>query len=341
MILNIFDSIKQILLKTRYELTVGALTLVGLVALILGYNYLRGNNLLSRSDYYNINFSNTLGLYKSNAVVISGVNIGKVTEVKLSDDPKYQNIVTISLNDGLVLPEDSKFKIISVDILGTKAIAIERGNSKNLLSENKIYNGEAATDMIAEITSQVLPLKDKAVALMSTMDTMMKDVHAAIGSGEQNNLKIAMNEVSATLKSANKLLADISQMVSAEKSNIQSLIQNTDGVMANANVITKKLADNSQRIDSILANIEKFSGNVSKINLEETVNAAKNTLTEVNNLLMAVNNGEGTLGKIAKDEGLYTKIDSTIASLNSLLIDFQKNPKRYVSFSLIERKEKP
>jgi phospholipid/cholesterol/gamma-HCH transport system substrate-binding protein len=128
--------------------------------------------------------------------------------------------------------------------------------------------------------------------------------------------------------------------MSAEKGNIQSLIKNADGVMLNANTLTKKLADNSQKIENILADIEKFSGNISELELKETIESAKKTLTEISNLLASVNEGQGTLGKIVKDESLYTSIDSTINTLNSLLKDVQANPKRYVSLSLIERKDK-
>jgi phospholipid/cholesterol/gamma-HCH transport system substrate-binding protein len=74
--------------------------------------------------------------------------------------------------------------------------------------------------------------------------------------------------------------------------------------------------------------------------LEATINSAREALDEVNLLLQSVNAGEGTLGKIVKDENLYERVDSTISSLNFLLQDLQANPKRYVSFSLIERKNK-
>lgn len=327
-------------MKIRHEVTVGALTFLGIVLMILGYNYLKGNEIFSENYFYQINFPNTTGLYSANSVVINGLEVGRVKEIKLAQDAKHQVIVTISLPKTLVIPEDSKFTIESLDLLGKKAISIVRGSSGTNLNEDIIYQGNVPADMFSAITDQLTPIAEKADKLLGTMDTMMNDVHIAIGKGENSALKKTMDNVSATLENANKVLTDVSQIFAQNKGSIESLIKNADGVMANTNEITKKIADNSQSIDNILKNFETLSDKVSKADIESTINSAKTTLEEVSTLLAAINEGQGTLGKIAKDENLYLSIDSTINSLNSLLKDFQANPKRYVSFSLIERKSK-
>lgn len=327
-------------MKIRHEVTVGALTVLGIVLMILGYNYLKGNEIFSKNYFYKINFPNTTGLYPANSVVINGLEVGRVKEIKLSEDLNHQIIVTISLPKALSIPEDSKFTIESLDLLGKKAISVVRGSSSTLLSEEKIYQGNVPKDMISALSEQLEPVAEKANKLMTSLDTMLNDVHNAIGKGENSALKKTMDNVSATLINANKLLAEVSGIFAQQKGSIESLIKNADGVMANTNEITKKIADNSESIDNILKNFETLSQKVSQADIETTINSAKTTLEEVSTLLAAINEGQGTLGKIAKDENLYHSIDSTINSLNALLIDFKKNPKRYVSLSLIERRNK-
>lgn len=308
--------------------------------MILGYNYLKGNEIFSKNYFYKINFPNTTGLYPANSVVINGLEVGRVKEIKLAGDLNHQVIVTISLPKALVIPEDSKFTIESLDLLGKKAISIVRGNSSTLLSEDKVYQGNVPKDMISALSEQLEPVAEKANKLMTSLDTMLNDVHNALGKGENSALKKTMDNVTATLANANKLLAEVSGIFAQQKGSIESLIKNADGVMTNTNQITKKIADNSQSIDNILKNFETLSQKVSQADIENTINSAKTTLEEVSTLLAAINEGQGTLGKIAKDENLYHSIDSTINSLNALLIDFKKNPKRYVSLSLIERRNK-
>jgi phospholipid/cholesterol/gamma-HCH transport system substrate-binding protein len=327
-------------LKVRNEVSVGALTLFSIVLLILGYNFLKGNDIFSKTNKYVINFENTAGLYPANAIIISGLEVGRISKITLANDGKHKVLVEISLPQNILIPEDSRFKIESLDLLGKKGISVTLGTSSKLMQEGIIYQGEAPLDLLGSLTDQILPIKEKAETLMVTLDTMLKDVHRAIGYGENSALKQTVNEVSATLSSANKLISDISGILVKEKAQIEGIIRNADGVMQNANVLTKKLADNSEKIDQILADLETFTGKVSKIELEETLASAKSALDEVNTLLAGMNNGEGTLGKIVKDENLYGRVDSTISTLNFLLQDLQKNPKRYVSFSLIERKNK-
>lgn len=308
--------------------------------MVLGYNYLRGNEIFTKNYYYKINFANTTGLYPANSVVINGLEVGRVKTIELANDLKHQVIVTISLPKDLVIPEDSKFDIESLDLLGKKAISIKRGESANLLSEDKIYQGNAPTDIFKSITEQLDPIAKKADKLMGSLDTMISDVHIAIGKGENSALKKTMENVSATLAHSNKVLADLSSVFEQQKGNIENIIKNADGVMANTNALTKKIADNSESIDNIIKNFETVSDKVAKVDLENTVNSVKKTLEEVNALLASINEGQGTIGKIVKDEHLYSSIDSTINSLNYLLQDLKANPKRYVSFSLIERKNK-
>ena len=308
--------------------------------MILGYNYLKGNEIFSKNYTYQINFPNTTGLYPANSIVINGFEVGRVKEIKLAEDLSNQVIVSISLPKKLQIPDDSKFNIESLDLLGKKAISIQRGTSSNMLIEDKIYQGSVPADMFSAITDQLEPITKKADKLIGSLDTMINDVHTAIGKGENSALKKTMDNVTATLEQANKILADLSSVFSNNKDNIDNIIKNADGLMANTNEITKKIADNSQNIDSIIQNFQTLSSKMSKLDLESTINATKKTLEETSTLLASINNGEGTLGKIAKDENLYKSIDSTINSLNFLLKDLQANPKRYVSFSLIERKNK-
>lgn len=328
-------------MKVRNEITVGALTIISVVILILGYNYLKGNDVFKKTEKYLISFDNVTGLYKANAVVINGHEIGRVSDIYLDKNSAQNKIlVEISLPGDVNIPENSKFSLASMDLLGKKGISVEVGDSKQFLKPGVIYFGEKNVDFIQSLTEQLDPIKNKTESLMTSLDTMLKDVHDAIGSGENNQLKKTLTQLNTTLSKANVVIEDVSSIISNEKQHIESLIANAEGTISNANTLTKKLADNSEKIDKILADIEQFSGKVSKIELEATINSAREALDEVNLLLQSVNAGEGTLGKIAKDENLYGRVDSAISSLNFLLQDLQANPKRYVSFSLIERKNK-
>lgn len=328
-------------MKVRNEITVGALTIISVVVLILGYNFLKGNDVFKDSVKYTLEFENVTGLYTANSVMVNGHEIGRVSNISINPKSPDQHIlVEISLPSDIKLPNDSKFSIASLDLLGQKCVSVSMGKSPDPIVPGVIYKGEKNVDLIQSLTEQLDPIKNKTEKLLTSLDTMLVDVHAAIGTGDNNNLKKTITELNTTLSKANVVIADVSSIITKEKAHIENIIANADSITLNANTLTKKLAENSDKIDKILADIEQFSGKVSKIELEETIQSAKSALDEVSALLSAMNAGEGTLGKIVKDENLYARVDSTVSSLNFLLKDLQQNPKRYVSFSLFGGKNK-
>ena len=52
-----------------------------------------------------------------------------------------------------------------------------------------------------------------------------------------------------------------------------------------------------------------------------------------------INSNQGTLGLLLNDDKMYKNLNEASSSLNSLLIDFKANPKRYVSFSVFGGKK--
>ena len=63
--------------------------------------------------------------------------------------------------------------------------------------------------------------------------------------------------------------------------------------------------------------------------------------TTFDKLLNGIEGGEGTFGKLIKDDGLYNNLDDTLTQLEALLEDMKLHPKRYVHFSLFGKKDKP
>ena len=75
-------------------------------------------------------------------------------------------------------------------------------------------------------------------------------------------------------------------------------------------------------------------------NLKNTINQTKNTMASLNEVVMKINKGEGSLGLLVNDKKMYDNLQSSAASLDKLLIDLKANPKRYLHFSVFGKKEK-
>jgi phospholipid/cholesterol/gamma-HCH transport system substrate-binding protein len=111
------------------------------------------------------------------------------------------------------------------------------------------------------------------------------------------------------------------QTLNKRRSEIDKAILHLESITANTSAIT---TDNKKKIDAIITNLEKASGEIDVM----TKNIAALS-AEMNTLLKKINKGEGTLGKLANDPSLYNHMDSTLVNLNALIKDLKANPKKY------------
>ena len=94
-----------------------------------------------------------------------------------------------------------------------------------------------------------------------------------------------------------------------------------------------------KNVHTITANFAKMSDSLAEANLGQTVNDIQNTVAGLNKVLASIENGEGSVGKLLKDEQLYQNLSGASLQLEQLLEDMKLNPKRYVHFSLFGRKQ--
>ena len=75
--------------------------------------------------------------------------------------------------------------------------------------------------------------------------------------------------------------------------------------------------------------------------MKETINGLQSTINNFDNLLKGIDEGQGSVGKLIKDDNLYNNLEGALGQLELLLEDMKLNPKRYVHFSLFGKKPKP
>ena len=116
------------------EMKVGALTVVSLTLLILGYNFLKGKDLTKKSNVIYAKFTDVGALEVSNPVKVKGFRIGNVYRVSNADRQVTEVVVTINLLEDVLIPVNS-VAVISSSLTGTSSINIMPGNATNFLKE--------------------------------------------------------------------------------------------------------------------------------------------------------------------------------------------------------------
>jgi phospholipid/cholesterol/gamma-HCH transport system substrate-binding protein len=105
------------------------------------------------------------------------------------------------------------------------------------------------------------------------------------------------------------------------------------------------MSNNSERLDRTFSNLDKTSENfatlsdsLAKLEIGTIVSNLEDTMTKFNAVISAIESGEGSVGKLLKDDKLYDNLSGASLQLEQLLEDMKLNPKRYVHFSLFGKR---
>jgi len=325
-------------MKVSKEFKVGLLVLLAIVFLYVGVNFLKGNSIFGQNRQYYAVFDNTNGLVSSNQVVVSGVQQGTVSEIKLNPLNPKQVVVKFTIsNDDILIPVGSKVQLISSDLLGTKALELQL-NFDLVATESYVEIGDTLIASVEkglsdQISEELLPLKKKTEELMQSVDNIVLSINSYWDTSAAYVIDESLYEFRDGISKFGDLAKSLTVLVENESRVI-------DDVLHNASDITKNLANKSEQIENVIDNFSAISDTLAASEINAVILEAKVTLSELNELMMKVNNGEGTLGMLMHSDSLHNELVNTNLSLQNLLEDMEANPNKYVHFSVFGRKTK-
>ena len=311
--------------KYNREIKVGALAMISIFLLFYGFNFLKGVNIFHPSNSYLGVFAEIPGLEEQSPVYIHGYKVGQVEEINYNFTLDSAFVVEVAINRDISLPEGTSMVIIADGLLAGKAIELrfpaQIANQQSPISNqqsaiiNQIPHGSylptaIQPSLIETLENQLLANINAAV---SDVDSLVNDLHAQL---EGDHLKAAIANVEQITDELTGVSAELRYMMGHQ---IPRIVDNADTTIANLNAI---IAD------------------VKSADLAATVARVDTTLDSVNALISDVRSPDGTIGKLLYDPSLYTDIDATVVSADSLITDLKANPKRYVHFSLFGQREK-
>ncbi len=305
-------------MKFKKEIKIGVVVTLIILLFFWGYNFLKGRNLFSSYNYYYAVYQKIDGLQKSSPVKVNGYVVGLVSDINFASEKLDQLIVEIGVKKSYKIPDNSVVMITS-DLIGGKSVNLILGDSQIIAEKSDTLPGSMSTDIMSTITDKLMPIADNADKLIVSIDSVLHILQHTFDDNTQKNIQ--------------SIIANMEQMVASERRKISAILNNFESVSGN-------LKQSNEDISKMIANLSKFSETLVASDVKSTVDKANQSLTQLNTLLAGVNEGQGTLGKLAKDDALYTTLQQSIADLDKLFIDLRENPKDYVHFSIFGGKKK-
>jgi phospholipid/cholesterol/gamma-HCH transport system substrate-binding protein len=317
--------------KISNETKVGAISIISVALLILGFNFLKGKKLWSKDTMLIGRYSNVQGLQNSNPVMINGLQVGQVYKISTEKDMR-EIIVAMNITKDIYIPKNS-IATIKSNPLGTPSIEIVLGSATEHLKNKDSILTENSVGLFNEVLKKVDPVLFEVKKALSSVDSLVGNFNSMIDPNAKNN-------IAATLANLNKVTA---AMVTSTAS-LNSLLNTQTGALAksmnNVSDITGNFASNNDKINSVVSNLDKTTTKFANLNIQNTLDNLDKAINEMKSLVENVNKSDGTLGKLLNDPTLYKNLASSGNKLNLLLDDVRMNPKRYINISLFGKKTK-
>lgn len=308
-------------MKISNETKIGALTVISLAILILGYSFLKGNDVFTTENKFYAVYSDVSGLAVSKPVLVNGFPIGRVSKMELQPDGR--TMVEFKVQQKYDIPKNTLAKLEGTDLLGSKAIIFDLGDSKEM-AENKDTLRAFVKGGLAE---SLQPVQKKAELIIGKMDSILTSVNAIMNPRFQKNVDRSFNSIANTLQSLEGTTQKVDALVGKQSVRINNILANVESISAN-------LKSSNVYLTGTLSNFNKISDDVAKSNIKQTLDNANKAVADLQNTIAKINNGQGSMGLLLNDDKMYNNLKDASANLNNLFIDIKAHPKNYVSFSV-------
>lgn len=319
-------------MKISNETKVGALTAIAITLLVLGFNFLKGRSLFKTGHFLYAKYPDAKGLMVSNPVYVNGFQIGSVYDIENESADLKKINVSIKLKEDYEIPNNSVATIIK-DPLGTPSIEIILGDSKNHLKTGDTLMTKESMGILGAVANQLLPVADQIKETVRQLDIVLKNVNSIFDPTTKGNLQEVIANLNKTTANLMNASASMQVMLNEQTGSITK-------TMNNVNSFTKNLADNNEKINGVVTNLQTTTGNLAKADINGTIADLKTSVNNLNSILSKIDKGEGSMGKLMNDKALYDNLNNTIRSANILVDDLRMHPKRYVSVSVFGKKDK-
>ncbi len=316
-------------MKGKKYIKLGIVMVFSIFVLVWGLSYLKGHDFFKPVSYYYAVYDRVDGLAESGHILVNGYKVGSVRSVRFTPDRSGKLIVTMMIDSDFKIPVNTVAQIVSSDLMGTRAIKLLYSGEKTYYASGDTLISDIESDLKEQVSLQVLPLKNRAEELLSTLDSAITVLTVIFNEDARKNLSESFENINQTIANIERATGDLAQLVSDEKATISRLTRNMEH-------FSGTLSNNSENFEAILTNLSSFSDTLANLPLSQVATELTTTIDAVNQLLEKIKTGENTMGLLFNDDELYNNITDMTANLGHLLTDVRVNPKRYVQFSAID-----
>jgi phospholipid/cholesterol/gamma-HCH transport system substrate-binding protein len=324
-------------LKVTKEIKTAVIALLAIALLVLGVNFLKGSSFFGGDEVYYAYFPNSGGLAPASSVVLNGVGVGKIISIKnvMTGPENRRVLIKFSIqNDDLKIPIGSTIEIGALDLFNKGLLLnLNPDISKGYIAKGGSMQGTVAVDMFSQVKAYADPVTARLQGMMEKVDRLVVSFSSFWDTTATSELQGSLQELKISLHRFGNLAEQAESLILEEKVTLGRILTNVES-------ITTNLKRSNEEVNAIIGNTKKITDDMVTADFKTVVGDAQKAIQKFSAMIEGANNGEGSLGKLVKDETLYNELVKTNKDVQNLVVDLEANPQRYVHISLIGRKNK-
>lgn len=293
------------------EFKVGLFVAAAITLLYFGFNFLKGIDFFSTTNKFFVIYDNVDQLAVSNPVLINGFAVGRVNHIKILQNKQNKVLVELMIDEDIQLGDSTK-AILNSDFLGGKSILLSIGKVIKPLEPNDTLIAEVAKGMLDVLSETATPVADNLQTTLRKFNVILDNL-----TKNSQQLDAIFLKLQATPDLLNKTII-------TANSSVQDLSVSYKAVAENLNTTLTELKP-------VIANFSVLSDSLKRMELNKTVNTAKETLTKLNNTLDKLGKGDNTVSKLMTEDSLYVNLNKLLMSLDTLAKHVDENPKHFMA----------
>lgn len=309
-------------MKFSKELKAGLIAILAIVGFVVLYQFMKGKNLFSSDNVFYAKYDNVAGLEPSSPVSINGLKVGQVDEIIPITDKsgKIHFVIKALIKDEFEFSKKSTLEIFEPSLMSGKQIRVNLQYGGEMAKDGDTLSSGFKDSMLNSISSQVGPVKDQLEVVLKRVDSLMINANAITNAQNQEQIKLLLASLNRTVSSFESTAGQTNKLIANNDPRLQKVLDNAN------------LATISAR--SAIDDYGQIAQNIDTKQLNQTIDELSQATNGLKNVIAGIQNGEGSLGKLTKDEELYHNLNKTAENLNKLVEDMKQNPKRYLNFSV-------
>ena len=315
-------------MKFSKELKAGLIAILAVVGFVVLFQFMKGRSLFTTDNIFYAKYDNVEGLTQSSPVSINGLKVGQVDKIipQTSKDGKIHFIVKITVDDNFEFSKNSNLEIFEPGLMSGKEMRVNLAYGGATAKDGDTLQGAFKLGMMNSLSSQVGPVKDQLQTVLHRVDSLMVNANQVMNAQNREEIKILLHNLNKTVGALETTAGSVNRLVGNNDPKLQKVLDEASLTMKSGKVTLDKYGNLAESIDT-----QKLNATIANLD---------NTVGQLNKVVSGIDRGEGSLGKIMKDDQLYNNLNAASTNLNSLIEDLKANPKKYVNFSVFGKNSK-